>query len=322
MYKMKISVIAIFYNSEKYCKKCIDSILSQKGNFELEIIAVNDCSTDNTVQILNSYTDNRIKVIHHVHNQGISAARNTGLKHISGDCFYFIDGDDYLPPKSLSTLSTHFSPEIDWVQGGYAKCDESGEVINISNNRTNTYNSFQSICENFNELEFVYTHNRLIHSKWKHIKFPIGKAHEDRFWNISIFPHLTKISNVSDTTYNYVCHPQSFSNKSRASESYILDGIELLEKMRNLSKCWQTTADLFQITAIEKNLYLFPYNKNFRTSVINQLYLLPKVQLSTKGFPRYTNMIHYVIQKHYPDSIIHMISCIYRFYINTTKHPI
>lgn len=261
---MKISVIAIFYNSENYCKKCIDSILSQEGNFELEIIAVDDCSPDDTAKILNSYTDKRIKVIQHTCNQGISAARNTGLKQVTGDCFYFIDGDDYLPPLALSTLSNHFSPDIDWVQGGYAICNESGKVINIKNNKTNTYNSFQSICENFDSLEFVYTHNRLINSKWKHIEFPIGKAHEDRFWNVSIFPQLTKIRNIQDVTYNYVCHPQSFSNKSRASESYILNGIELLEKMRTLPKCWQISADLFQITAIEKNLYLFPYRKKIQ----------------------------------------------------------
>lgn len=62
---MKISVIVIFYNSESYCRKCIDSILSQNGKFDLEIIAVDDCSTDHTLDILNSYTDERIKIVQH-----------------------------------------------------------------------------------------------------------------------------------------------------------------------------------------------------------------------------------------------------------------
>lgn len=319
---MKISVIVIFYNSESYCRKCIDSILSQNGKFDLEIIAVDDCSTDHTLDILNSYTDERIKIVQHLKNQGISAARNTGLKQITGDCYYFIDGDDYLPVNALSILFEHFSSDIDWVQGGYAICNEKGTVLNIKNNVTNTYFSFQAICDNFDKLEFIYTHNRLINSKWKNIKFPIGKAHEDRFWNISVFLHLSRIVNISDVTYNYVCHPQSFSNKSRASENYINSGLELLRQMRELPSCWTTIADLFQITAIEKNLYLFSYKKEYRKKVLHRLKLMPAVQLKTIGFPRFTRLIHFFTANHYSDTVVYTISYLYKFYIKITNHPI
>lgn len=113
---MKISVIAIFYKSAPYVKRCIDSILSQKG-VELELIAVNDCSPDETLRLLNEYTDCRLKVVSHRVNKGISAARNSGLKMVTGDCFYFIDGDDYLPADALVKLARYFREDVDWVGG-------------------------------------------------------------------------------------------------------------------------------------------------------------------------------------------------------------
>ena len=116
---MKISVIAIFYNSQKYVKKCVDSILSQEG-IDLELIAVDDCSKDDTYSLLKLYNDDRIKVIRHSENCGISGARNTGLQKVSGDCFFFIDGDDYLPSNALSELAKYYNPDVDWVQGGFA----------------------------------------------------------------------------------------------------------------------------------------------------------------------------------------------------------
>lgn len=271
---MKISVIAIFYKSEHYCKKCIDSILAQSGNFELELVLVDDNSPDNTFSLLKCYNDERIKTIRHSTNQGISAARNSGLKNISGDCFFFIDGDDYLPQGALSLLSEHYSPDIDWVQGGYAICDESDNIISIKNNVYGKYNSHQEIFDKFNDIEFVYTHNRLINAKWKDVEFPTGKAHEDRFWNVKVFSEVSKIINIPNITYNYIAHPQSFSNKSRSSKLYINSGMELLKMMRANEQCWQILADTFQITTIEKNLYLFSYSRKYRKQILYSLKLL------------------------------------------------
>ncbi|MDR0726563.1 MAG: glycosyltransferase, partial [Rickettsiales bacterium] len=90
----KISVIVPIYNVEKYLAKCLDSIIGQTLK-EIEIICVNDGSTDNSTQILKEYAtrDNRIKVIQQK-NGGLSAARNTGLKHASTELIAFMDSDD------------------------------------------------------------------------------------------------------------------------------------------------------------------------------------------------------------------------------------
>lgn len=92
----KISVIIPAYNVSLYIKKCIDSIIKQTYK-NIEIIVVNDGSTDNTGKILDelSFSDKRIKVIHQK-NSGVSSARNAGLNIATGDFVTFVDGDDYL----------------------------------------------------------------------------------------------------------------------------------------------------------------------------------------------------------------------------------
>ena len=92
---VKLSVIVPCYNVEEYLSECLDSILNQTFE-DIEIICINDGSTDNTQDILDSYLkkDNRIKVISQ-HNQGLSMARNVGLKNVTGEYVTFIDSDDY-----------------------------------------------------------------------------------------------------------------------------------------------------------------------------------------------------------------------------------
>ncbi len=99
-----ISVIVPVYNVEKYLTECLDSILNQTYT-DLEIICVNDGSTDNSLKILNEYAqkDNRIKVISQK-NKGLSGARNTGIKHSSSEYLTFIDSDDIIKPTYMETL--------------------------------------------------------------------------------------------------------------------------------------------------------------------------------------------------------------------------
>lgn len=316
---MKISVIAIFYKSAGYVRKCVDSILNQKGSFDLELIAVDDCSPDDTLAILNSYADERIKILHHEKNAGISAARNTGLKNVTGDAFYFIDGDDFLPEGALEALAAVFSDDVDWVQGAYAICDETDELMQVKANPAGRYETHAEIVKNFDKLEFIYTHNRLVNKRWASLLFPLGKAHEDRFWNVRAFPDIKRIINISEVTYNYIAHPSSFSNKSRASRLYLDSAVELMTEMDALDHCWKGTSDTFLITAIEKNLYLWKQDSSYKKSVLKKIKKRSlEVSIDVGSFPRFTKMIHTMIVKGYPDLIIDVFASLYRGYIGLT----
>ncbi len=89
------SIVITAYNSEKYIKQCIFSVLNQ--NFrEYELIIVDDGSNDNTLKILKNIHDNRINIIHLPQNTGVSNARNTALMDCSGRYIFFLDADDYI----------------------------------------------------------------------------------------------------------------------------------------------------------------------------------------------------------------------------------
>lgn len=92
----KISIIVPVYNVEKYLHKCMDSLVNQTFE-EIEIITVNDGSTDSSLEILREYEkqDSRIIVIDKV-NEGVSLARNTALEYIIGEYIMFVDSDDWI----------------------------------------------------------------------------------------------------------------------------------------------------------------------------------------------------------------------------------
>ena len=97
-----VSVIIPVYNGEKYIKKCIESILKEKID-DLEIIVINDSSTDSTLKLLKEYKD-RIIIKNNKKNCGVSYSRNYGLSIATGEYVMFVDSDDYLPDGSIKYL--------------------------------------------------------------------------------------------------------------------------------------------------------------------------------------------------------------------------
>ena len=97
-----ISVIINVFNGEKYIKKCLESIINQTYK-DIEIVIVNDGSTDDTKKIIESYKDKRIKLINQ-ENMGLSLSRNVGIDNSKGDYLYFVDVDDYLEKDALEYL--------------------------------------------------------------------------------------------------------------------------------------------------------------------------------------------------------------------------
>ena len=101
---VKVSVIIPVYNVEQYLKECLDSVINQTLK-DIEIICINDGSTDGSLKILEKYEslDDRI-VVFSQENSGLSATRNKGMQLSSGEYVYFMDSDDYLELNALEEL--------------------------------------------------------------------------------------------------------------------------------------------------------------------------------------------------------------------------
>ena len=141
---VKISVIVPVYNTEKYLRECLDSIVNQTFE-DIEIICINDGSTDNSLDILKEYekSDKRLSVVCQP-NSGLSITRNHGIKLARGDYIYFIDSDDYLELTALEEL--------------YGISNENNldilifKLINFDDGTTNKYTSEYYEMEQFKYL--------------------------------------------------------------------------------------------------------------------------------------------------------------------------
>ena len=104
--KIDVSVIIPVYNSQSHILRCIDSVIKQDFSGDLEVVVIDDCSTDNSLEIIRSLAvkDARIKVIEHSINRKISLARKTGLKNAVGKYIWFVDSDDWIEPGSIQKL--------------------------------------------------------------------------------------------------------------------------------------------------------------------------------------------------------------------------
>jgi glycosyltransferase involved in cell wall biosynthesis len=126
---MLISIIIPIYNVSAYIQRCINSCL-QQTNTDFEIIAIDDCGYDNSIDLVRSFQDPRITIIHHQYNQGLSVARNTGLKHASGKYVLFLDSDDYIAPHLLKlTVQQAELHELDFVSFNSVMVNEEGELM-------------------------------------------------------------------------------------------------------------------------------------------------------------------------------------------------
>ena len=110
------SIIIPVYNGEQYIKNCLDSIYRQGvGDDDFDVICVNDCSTDNTAQVISEYGkfQKNIRLINHETNRRQGSARNTGVKVAKGDYILYIDADDTFESNALPLLKKELEKAID-----------------------------------------------------------------------------------------------------------------------------------------------------------------------------------------------------------------
>ncbi len=125
---MMVSIIVPIYNSENYIDRCLKSILGQTYE-DLEIVLVNDGSTDRSKEILEQYAakDERIKIVSQK-NQGVAAARNTGLDNVTGDYILYVDSDDWIEKNMLERMIAAVEDDSDIAFCGFDQAKSQEEV--------------------------------------------------------------------------------------------------------------------------------------------------------------------------------------------------
>ena len=134
-----VSVIIPVYNVEKYLRECLDSVINQTYK-NLEIICINDCSTDSSDKILEEYAqkDSRIIIKKNQQNLGLGLSRNEGIKIAKGKYIHCLDSDDWMEINAYETLVKYFQDDIDAIRFTYLSHDEkTGKIEHIDHLKKN-----------------------------------------------------------------------------------------------------------------------------------------------------------------------------------------
>lgn len=279
-----ISVIIPVYNVEAYLPQCLDSIINQTYR-NLEIILVNDGSTDSSPQICEEYgaKDSRITLIHKT-NGGLSEARNGGLKVATGAYVSFVDSDDLIAldfyDKMLNQLISH---NVDIVECNYIKFDKESDVKNIASSDTaipESYTVDSALISLMNEQLKQVVWNKLYKAELiDQIEFPVNKINEDEYWTYRVFGKAQKIVKIPDVLYYYRQQTESIMGTKYSLRR--LDGLEALEvRVEYMKEYFPGLADLaekkfcfgsmFHYHQLSINKELDP-QKNYRKNIFKKI---------------------------------------------------
>jgi glycosyltransferase involved in cell wall biosynthesis len=127
----KVSFVVPCYNYGRYLADCLESIFNQRSDVDFEIIAIDDCSTDNTLEILDRYKDSRLRIIRHAVNEGHVKTISQGILESRGELVARIDPDDRYRPGYLATVVPKFTEheEVGFVYGDVAMINSQGEIV-------------------------------------------------------------------------------------------------------------------------------------------------------------------------------------------------
>lgn len=229
-----ISIIIPLYNVAEYIEQCLQSVANQTYKGAIECIIVDDCGTDNSVQIVEDFIAHyqgsiQFRLLHHDYNRGLSAARNIGLDNANGDYIYFLDSDDWIDSNAIQNL-------YDAISSGDYVIAVSYFTANINGGADSVYRedwlfdttriiepsqyAERFILEKSNHAATAKLYKKLF---FNNLRFQEGKCNEDSLFIIDSLPIIKnnqfRCIEMPQYTYHYriredsICRGQNSSFK-------------------------------------------------------------------------------------------------------------
>ena len=243
------------YNVEHYVYRSLESALNQDFD-DFEVIVVDDCGTDNSMNIIkelinNHINGNKVRIISHQKNSGLAEARNTAIKNARGKYIYFLDSDDHISPDALSTLyseAKEYQADVVWgsnyKQRGEEIWSESDDILpdmvfhKEGEFQTYLYRNIKDGLPNtawniLFSLDFLHRNNLL---------FPNIRFQEDIAFDELYHPYIKKAVMVSKQTYYYLLRPESLMNVQSRNSIGIQEverAIELCNIIKGFFPRWE-----------------------------------------------------------------------------------
>lgn len=276
MNEEKISVIVPTYNNENSIRRCIDSIINQNYK-NLEIIVINDGSTDNTKNILEEYKK-EITVYEKV-NEGVSSARNLGIQKCNAEYLLFVDADDYLEPEAIKTMYNEIiTTNSDIVMGN---------VENSNIDRITIEDDKYEYIYNRKIKFFMVQWNKLMKKKiFKNLTYPNIHIAEDDYMIYHLLENVKKITFIGKKTYNYCLNINGITaNRLNYYQ-------EILYVFKDRYNFFEKTKYKEEFYKLYMNYYIFLYCE-FRDKNIKKHDIVAQFRKELKNKPSFKYMLFY-----------------------------
>lgn len=219
-----VSVIVPVYQVSEYVERCLRSVMAQTYA-EIECIIVDDATKDDSIEkcerLIGPYTGPiSFRIVHHDHNRGLSASRNTGVEASRGDYLYFLDSDDYITPDCIERLASVVKedPSVEMVQGYYLLRRNDREENNrpmLMNHPIKTENLDATRKEFYkNRTIYISVWNKLLKKSFVEeygLYCREGVVFEDLLWLFYLLKNLKRAYIFNGITYYYCLRPGSIS---------------------------------------------------------------------------------------------------------------
>lgn len=234
---MKVSIIITAYNVEKYIKDAIDSCINQTYK-DLEIVIVEDCSTDSTKRIIEQYNDPRIKIIQHEKNLGCGLAKRSGIEAVTGEYFILLDADDWLDIHFIEhAVKNALQTGADIIMGEYVKYNSDSEPTIIRIQPEILIGNDKLLKQQVH----VTANNKLIRTELRDkICWSERRYIEDTQTLLPILYYANKVSCIDKLCFHYRYNENSLINKSSELETCIYQSLCYADAICFLLSHWET----------------------------------------------------------------------------------
>lgn len=233
-----LTIIVPVYNVEKLLKKCIESLLNQKTEYKYDIIFINDGSKDKSLEILEQYAKEHknIKVISQ-ENKGIAAARNVGIKNITGEYVAFVDSDDFVSSDYVQKLLENaYKNNSDIVRCNYYEYSVSdARIVKTGLNMDNVVRE-NGLGRDILDYKGYPWGGVFKSTLWENIEYPDNYWYEDMIVRMILFRKAKIFSYINDYLYYYCLHENNISKSiEKTTDLRCLDHFFLVSKLSELS---------------------------------------------------------------------------------------
>ncbi|MDR0978993.1 MAG: glycosyltransferase [Lachnospiraceae bacterium] len=297
MEKGLITIMVPIYNVGKYLEKCIKSIIDQTYK-NIELILVNDGSTDNGLEICNKYAtmDSRIKVINK-ENGGLSSARNIALDIARGEFIGFVDGDDYIEKDMFEVLhNLIIDNDADISMCSFYFTSEEKEYSLYDTNKFTILNKEEALKEILLDKRIQsYAWDKLYKkSLFDNVRYPLGKKYEDIGTTFLLLEQIKKMAIIDTPKYHYLQRNDSivavkdesningFLDMAEFRYNYIIKNYSEIASLANYNMADAICMN-FEKICVSKNLELFE-NEKIKSKLSMLIQLINNYENEIIGF--------------------------------------